>query len=629
MSDHDRWTGRRSRRGRSGRSSSSLVVLTGRNRRRGTWIARDPSKTSIGGAHGGLDLDDRGRVLAARVDGLAVDDDRQPEPARRGRGSARAARQGVEVDPEVVGVEQRVPLGVLEELLLVLRRHHRAVAQHQPAVAPAHGEVAALAVVDGPLADLGDVGDSSRPSTPAIRRVAGGAEVVGVGEERVAKTLVHAAPAAARWRPARRRRRRGPGGHHSRSGSSGHATGARSSARSLGSAFWRKSSGSPSTGEVVVAASTSSDWSRVRNEFIRMSGTCTPYCSRSASTCRATTSRKVRPSRTSSTDFGPESPMHVPSPPLSLTTAVARAPRPSRHRSARSPPAAARRSAARCRLRDRRTGGDDVLELGVARPRRRGPPLALPRAAPCARRASASPALLIRPAYDGRCDRRRASTKTALRQRLRELRRERVRAATEAEAGALAARSPPSVERRTQGRVAGSPPTSRSPPSRHPPAAIDAARRPRVTGHGAGDAGGLGPGLARRGTHDEALGREAIRDAEVVVAPAHAVDRSGNRLGQGRGCYDRALARRTRTRSSSSCSTRELLDEGFPRTPHDAPCTSRSSPSDGDGPALTLSLRSPCGLRVSSSSRGLLAPPSRLNGQSKSSFLAQASIWSL
>ncbi|MEP6648786.1 MAG: 5-formyltetrahydrofolate cyclo-ligase [Lapillicoccus sp.] len=40
------------------------------------------------------------------------------------------------------------------------------------------------------------------------------------------------------------------------------------------------------------------------------------------------------------------------------------------------------------------------------------------------------------------------------------------------------------------------------------------------------------------------LGRTAIHEAEVVVAPALAADRAGNRLGQGGGSYDRALARR-------------------------------------------------------------------------------------
>jgi 5-formyltetrahydrofolate cyclo-ligase len=37
------------------------------------------------------------------------------------------------------------------------------------------------------------------------------------------------------------------------------------------------------------------------------------------------------------------------------------------------------------------------------------------------------------------------------------------------------------------------------------------------------------------------LGLEALRDADVVLVPALAVDRDGHRLGRGRGYYDRAL----------------------------------------------------------------------------------------
>jgi 5-formyltetrahydrofolate cyclo-ligase len=39
------------------------------------------------------------------------------------------------------------------------------------------------------------------------------------------------------------------------------------------------------------------------------------------------------------------------------------------------------------------------------------------------------------------------------------------------------------------------------------------------------------------------LGRDAVATADVVLAPALAVDRDGNRLGQGGGSYDRAIAR--------------------------------------------------------------------------------------
>jgi 5-formyltetrahydrofolate cyclo-ligase len=39
------------------------------------------------------------------------------------------------------------------------------------------------------------------------------------------------------------------------------------------------------------------------------------------------------------------------------------------------------------------------------------------------------------------------------------------------------------------------------------------------------------------------LGLEAIATADVVLVPGHAVSATGARLGQGGGCYDRALAR--------------------------------------------------------------------------------------
>lgn len=39
------------------------------------------------------------------------------------------------------------------------------------------------------------------------------------------------------------------------------------------------------------------------------------------------------------------------------------------------------------------------------------------------------------------------------------------------------------------------------------------------------------------------LGLHAIADADTILAPAIAIDRQGRRLGQGGGCYDRALPR--------------------------------------------------------------------------------------
>lgn len=40
------------------------------------------------------------------------------------------------------------------------------------------------------------------------------------------------------------------------------------------------------------------------------------------------------------------------------------------------------------------------------------------------------------------------------------------------------------------------------------------------------------------------LGHDAIGEASLVLAPGLAVDRTGTRMGQGGGCYDRALPRR-------------------------------------------------------------------------------------
>jgi 5-formyltetrahydrofolate cyclo-ligase len=68
------------------------------------------------------------------------------------------------------------------------------------------------------------------------------------------------------------------------------------------------------------------------------------------------------------------------------------------------------------------------------------------------------------------------------------------------------------------------------------------------------------------------LGPDAIATADVVVAPALAVDRLGRRLGQGGGSYDRALARLTAsTLVVALVHADELLDESLPVEPHDRP----------------------------------------------------------
>ena len=77
---------------------------------------------------------------------------------------------------------------------------------------------------------------------------------------------------------------------------------------------------------------------------------------------------------------------------------------------------------------------------------------------------------------------------------------------------------------------------------------------------GAGRFGLLEPAGAR-------LGRDAIEAAELGIVPALAVDRSGVRLGQGGGSYDRVL-RRVRAPTISPLYPGELLDS-LPAEPHD------------------------------------------------------------
>jgi 5-formyltetrahydrofolate cyclo-ligase len=50
--------------------------------------------------------------------------------------------------------------------------------------------------------------------------------------------------------------------------------------------------------------------------------------------------------------------------------------------------------------------------------------------------------------------------------------------------------------------------------------------------------------LLADGSEGPRLGLDGISAAHLILTPALSVDRTGNRLGQGGGCYDRALARR-------------------------------------------------------------------------------------
>jgi 5-formyltetrahydrofolate cyclo-ligase len=73
----------------------------------------------------------------------------------------------------------------------------------------------------------------------------------------------------------------------------------------------------------------------------------------------------------------------------------------------------------------------------------------------------------------------------------------------------------------------------------------------------------------------------AIAEASVVLVPALAVDRTGWRLGRGRGFYDRTLVlRATGTRLIAVVRDEELLDE-VPHEPHDVPMTHALTPGQG------------------------------------------------
>jgi 5-formyltetrahydrofolate cyclo-ligase len=73
----------------------------------------------------------------------------------------------------------------------------------------------------------------------------------------------------------------------------------------------------------------------------------------------------------------------------------------------------------------------------------------------------------------------------------------------------------------------------------------------------------------------------AITSADLVLVPALAADRRGNRLGRGRGCYDRALARvGPLIPTIALLYDGELLDE-LPAGPLDQPVRMAAAPGAG------------------------------------------------
>lgn len=67
---------------------------------------------------------------------------------------------------------------------------------------------------------------------------------------------------------------------------------------------------------------------------------------------------------------------------------------------------------------------------------------------------------------------------------------------------------------------------------------------------------------------EQPLGKEAIGRAAVVFLPAQGVDRFGTRIGRGKGCYDRVIPR-TSAHLVAVVHPWELLDEDLPSEPHD------------------------------------------------------------
>ncbi|HYO38614.1 MAG TPA: 5-formyltetrahydrofolate cyclo-ligase [Nocardioidaceae bacterium] len=75
------------------------------------------------------------------------------------------------------------------------------------------------------------------------------------------------------------------------------------------------------------------------------------------------------------------------------------------------------------------------------------------------------------------------------------------------------------------------------------------------------------------------LGPEAVATADAVLTPGLAVDHDGRRLGQGGGCYDRALSRvPVGTFVCTLLYDDELVDE-VPAAEHDRPVTAAVTPS--------------------------------------------------
>ncbi|HYO18929.1 MAG TPA: 5-formyltetrahydrofolate cyclo-ligase, partial [Dermatophilaceae bacterium] len=87
------------------------------------------------------------------------------------------------------------------------------------------------------------------------------------------------------------------------------------------------------------------------------------------------------------------------------------------------------------------------------------------------------------------------------------------------------------------------------------------------------------------GTEGPRLGLDGIAAARLILAPALAIDHSGNRLGQGGGCYDRALARRRADALVVAIvNDQEYAGSPLPHDAHDVPVDAVITPGGGFTP---------------------------------------------
>jgi 5-formyltetrahydrofolate cyclo-ligase len=91
--------------------------------------------------------------------------------------------------------------------------------------------------------------------------------------------------------------------------------------------------------------------------------------------------------------------------------------------------------------------------------------------------------------------------------------------------------------------------------------------------------------LRADGSEGPRLGLEGIAAARVILTPALAIDHSGTRLGQGGGCYDRALARRAPDAVIVAIvNDQEYAGSPLPRDDHDVRVDAVITPGGGLSP---------------------------------------------